>query len=144
MGDDAALDGSDAWLGADGQEGASRHCLELLLANRNKQVPRLAEEARKLVEGGDVDLAITPLAPDDLVLVGALERIASRREEEAAAMLEAWHFLQSGSDRTRLIHSQLVARRAVKVLRAKELGQTHDLLKKAVAVFQAREPVQTP
>jgi len=95
----------------------------------------LAEEARKIAEGRDMPPAF-PFDPDDVVFLGALASVAGKREEEAARLLEVWHGRSSGSTRTRRLHSQLLARRAVKTLRNKEVQQTHDLLVAALELIQ--------
>ncbi|MFV1967161.1 MAG: tetratricopeptide repeat protein [Pirellulaceae bacterium] len=135
-GDETAVSGIDALMEAMGREFDLHDSLELLVANQNRQVPVLVGEANAIVAGDRNRERPRLLGEDDLIVVAALDRIHQRCAEDAIKLLGQWHDRNRGDRRTRTIHSKLLAKRAVRALKRKDILETRDLLVRAVDVLK--------
>jgi tetratricopeptide (TPR) repeat protein len=121
--------------GSDGQPDLGEELVrgvDLLVANLDGDADALEREANQLVRATDDGLAASPLAPSNTVLVAALNRIARKESDAAADLLEFWHGRGRGIPESRMVHSKILAKRAVKHLRLKKLGESRGLLAAAL------------
>ena len=140
-GDETAFDEVQSLKDQPLERTVDRHLLALLLANQRREPDLLIAEAESLIHQRRADPL--PWSHDDVVLLRALDQMTGSRVDEAVRTLTAWHELGCGTARTRLIHSQLLARQAILQIKKRNLAEARRLLAEAGGILSTELPHQT-
>ena len=117
---------------AAGPAGAAR-TLALLSASLAKNPEPFADAAAQLADAPDADGL--PFEPEDVMLVGALDRVGRDQHDKAAKWLNRWHAAPGrGTAGSKQLHAFLLGREAGQILKT-DLNGAADLLTRAIKLL---------